>query len=315
MLHEIAITPDVFLKRGYATPELCDAHMQGLSLPLLEWCLIRNLRSGAWKKVIQDNRGEMSFYATQVWKGILKVGRLCTATGVGNVEPRDDQEWCQEAIDLHQSKPSLGILTTAATKRIYQQNREVAPVERRTSSAWWQSLEAGHPDGPTTGRRLVDYHARMLPILGYARSLIFIDPHLDPDRPGYASFLDLIEPAIRRPAPKPLIEVHRCCYEGSGPQRRIIQKEEWERRFRDQWSHRLKRHACEVKVFIWSDLHDRHLLSDLIGVHVGNGFDTSNDPNKTVCWTRVSAQHRDELQRAVDPAVNGSHLIHQFAIR
>jgi hypothetical protein len=45
---------------------------------------------------------------------------------------------------------------------------------------------------------------------------MFIDPHLDPARQHYSDFIQILR-ALRRPAVQPLIEVHRVCYEGSGP--------------------------------------------------------------------------------------------------
>jgi hypothetical protein len=70
--------------------------------------------------------------------------------------------------------------------------------------------------------------------------------------------------------------------------------------------------SCQV--FIWWDEHDRQVISNLIGLHFGNGFDTSRDANATATWTRMSSGERDAIQREFDPAVNGSKLYHRFMV-
>ena len=232
MLHEIAITPDVFLPRGYDPPQLCDACTEGLHRAILEWCIVRDLRAGEWKQFLRERRDEMPFRTRALWKCLLKAGRLCQSRSILPVPPTADTDWCQEALQLHGTTPCLGILASSATKSAFQQDRIVASVQTRTSSDWWEDLESGHPDGSTTKRSFADYGSRIRPLLNAARSLMFVDAHLDPTRPGYSRFLDMIGPALDRPVPKPRIEIHRCCYEGSGQQRRIIDAREWERRFR-----------------------------------------------------------------------------------
>ena len=315
MLHEIAITPDVFLPQGYDPPELCDACTEGLHRAVLEWCLVRDLRAGAWKQHLRERMSEMPFRTRSFWKNLLKAGRLCQFQPTPARAPAGDVDWCAEALELHQTSPCLGILASSATKSAYQQDRIVASIETRASSAWWNDLESGHPDGPTTKRRLSDYQSRLRPLLRASRGLMFVDPHLDPSRPGYSSFLDMIDSALTRQAPKPSIQIHRCCYEGSGAQRQVIAHQEWERRFRGRWGAALQAKNSKVEVFIWSDLHDRYLLSDLLGIHLGNGFDTSNDISKRVTWTRLSSRDRDNIQRDVDPRVHPDSLIHRFTIQ
>ena len=319
MLHEISITPDVFLPQGYNPPQLCEACTEGLHMALLEWCLIRDLRAGGWKQLLRDRMNEMPFRTRALWKNLMRSGRLQSFASALPANPTDDLEWCAEALECHKGVPCMGILASATTKRSFQQDSIVASIENRSSATWWQNLEVGHPDGPTTQRKLADYQSRLLPLLRAARSLMFIDPHLDPHldptKPHYANFIEMIRPALNRSAPKPKIEVHRCCTDGSGKDARVIDGTEWERRFKERWQTTLNSTGSQVEVFIWSDFHDRHLITDLLGIHLGNGFDTSNDVNKRVTWSRLASKDRDEVQRLFDRSANGSKLIHRFTVQ
>lgn len=284
-------------------------------MALLEWCLIRDLRDGGWKQLLREHMNEMPFRTRTLWKSLMRSGRLQSFASALSSNPTDDLQWCEEALEVHKGSPCLGILASAATKKTFQQESTVTSIENRSSSAWWKSLEAGHPGGPTTQRRLSDYQSRLLPLLNAARSLMFIDPHLDPAKQNYANFLELIRPALNRTTPKPKIEIHRCCSEGSGRDAKVIDGPEWERRFGERWQAMLRSAGSQIEVFIWSDFHDRHLITDLLGIHLGNGFDTSNDVNKRVTWSRLASRDRDEVQRLFDSSANGSKLIHRFTVQ
>jgi hypothetical protein len=143
---------------------------------------------------------------------------------------------------------------------------------------------------------------------------MFTDPHLDPTRNQYNDFLQLLRTAARSTGTQPRVEIHRVCYEGSGATRSFPQRDEWERRFRTQWDSALRSIHLPVEVFIWSDEHDRHVISNLIGLHLGNGFDVSGDPNAVSTWSRLSRQDRDQVQRDFDPGVNGNKLNHRFMV-
>lgn len=55
-----------------------------------------------------------------------------------------------------------------------------------------------------------------------------------------------------------------------------------------------------------------NFITDLLGIHLGNGFDTSNNLRARITWSRMSAKDRDEIQRNVDPSSNTNILKHHF---
>jgi hypothetical protein len=142
---------------------------------------------------------------------------------------------------------------------------------------------------------------------------MFIDPHLDPGRPQYRDFGRLLEEAGCR-TPAPSIEVHRVCYRGSGSQRQILNLQEIEEWFRTSLSETLRKVGLNIDVFIWDDFHDRHLISNLVGIAMANGFDTTTAPNAQTTWTRLGRVDRDDIQREFDPASNRHSLKGTFRI-
>lgn len=82
----------------------------------------------------------------------------------------------------------------------------------------------------------------------------------------------------------------------------------FERRFRDGMSANLRAAGLHAEVFIWDDFHDRYLISNLIGVSLPNGFDTTRNPDSITRWTRLGRSDRDDVQREFDPA-SGRHAL------
>jgi len=162
-------------------------------------------------------------------------------------------------------------------------------------------------------RTLAEYTRHLQPVLDCANSMMFIDAHLDPTQGRYRDFLSLLLATAGR-VTRPLIEAHRVCYIGSGPNRQFPTNDEWETRFHQAWDADLRRRGVTVEVFVWNDFHDRHLISDLIGIQMGNGFDTTADPSSVTTWTRLGRAERDDIQREFDPASGRHTLRHRFRI-
>jgi hypothetical protein len=72
--------------------------------------------------------------------------------------------------------------------------------------------------------------------------------------------------------------------------------------------------GIQVEIFIWDDHHDRYLITDLIGIGMENGFDTTTDPNAITTWMRLSRATRDDIQREFDPACVRHALRHRFSV-
>lgn len=68
------------------------------------------------------------------------------------------------------------------------------------------------------------------------------------------------------------------------------------------------------QVFLWDDLHDRYLISDLLGINLPYGFDTTTDSTSVTTWSRLGRVERDDVQREFDRASNRHTLRHAFTV-
>jgi hypothetical protein len=209
----------------------------------------------------------------------------------------------------HNIFPLNGIIVTDCISGLYKNHPLVAPIHKLPATSWW----AGRSPSIRPHRTLADYKAALTLVLKHANSIMFIDPHLDPGRRQYRDFCSLLEEAGNR-TPTPLIEIHRVCYQGSGINRTILSLQDIENTFKRTLSGALNKVGLNVEVFIWDDFHDRHLISNLVGVGLQNGFDTTTNPNTLTTWNRLGRSDRDDIQRDFDPASNRHFLKHRFTI-
>lgn len=315
MLHEVAITPSVFYPESYAHPGLCEAHMQGIRDALLEYLLVRDLRGGDWRTELLSRLEGMPNPAKQLIKTCITRGRLRVAPNAIKETPVDSFGWCNEALASHRSEPLSGILGCSKVKAAHSGEPLAASIEDRLAATWWQQCVVdSHPDGPRVRRNISAYLNRLGNILRYANHIIFADPHINPELPRYSQFVELLKTTARGAGPKALVEIHRVCYEDSGRNRTIVSKHEWQRRFSDALDADLTAVGVTAEVFIWDEDHDRHLISNLLGLHVGNGFDTSRNPSAVSTWTRLSSRERDAIQRYYDPQARSRGLYHRFKV-
>ena len=218
----------------------------------------------------------------------------------------------QEALRSHRRSPVAGILTCPKGKCAAAVESLVVSIDNRLACPWWQ--EAVVRTGWRVARNTQSYLTQLSLVLRYATHIMFIDPHLDPASHGYREFSRLLEAAARADGVHPRLEIHRVCYDGSGGARRILKRTDLEARFRESLEPSLVKLGMRIEIFVWSEGHDRHLLSNLVGIHMGNGFNVTKDPSARSTWTRLDRQSSDDIQREFDPAVHPGRLYHRFII-
>jgi hypothetical protein len=140
---------------------------------------------------------------------------------------------------------------------------------------------------------------------------MFIDANLDPTRPNYKEFYKLLEPLEKRQE-KPSVEIHRTIYERNRDGKAWPEPEEWKQRFCTsliaEVVHRLN---VKASVFLWKYMHDRFLITDLMGISLPNGFDIGKTDTT---WSTISRKDRDSRQREFDPFAHRDKLIDSFEI-
>lgn len=309
LLYEYAVTPDVFDVGSHSHEDVGTERFEYLKEVFLQEALLRNLRAGEWLCALKNNERPWHKRGMELLKKVVTQNRLRLAEKALETAPASDADWCREALASHKISPLTGVITTAMVADDVGPHPMLARIERLRSSQCWSS----RTPSVRLARCQAAYEDQVRLIMHCANSLMLIDPHLDPSQERYADVLPLLLLAQgRQPAPR--IEIHRVIYVGSGQNRQLINTAEWENRFRHAWGNDLSAAGLEVEIFIWDDHHDRYLITDLIGIEMGNGYDTTRNPNDITTWSRISRKDRDDIQREFDPACNRHTLRHHFVI-
>ncbi len=315
MLAEYAITPEVFSASAYTTPEASRHYLSALKEGIRSRGLVRNLHSGAWLRFVEANRDRWDMSRIKELLKVIMRDRLCDSPACSESVPSTPVQWCQEALESHAVSPLHGIIADQPTADLYQGENLIAPATQLTEKTWW----LGGKNSVELKRSTEAYSKELGPTLRHSKSIMFIDPHLDPTRDNYADFVELIKACgTRTPGPKielhGKIEIHRVCYSGSGKDRIVTTTHaEWEDRFKSRLGQTVRQMGLKVQVFLWDDFHDRYLISNLIGILIPNGFDTESNPS-TTRWARLDPGHRDSVEKEFDPAFERHRLLHRFAI-
>ena len=242
--------------------------------------------SGEWRRSFDHRSRTWHRRGMELIRKLTTQGRLIQFPSTLSASPSDDQDWCVEALDSHLAQEFTGgIIVTESVKTAYRGESLVARIDRLGSAPWWRARSPS----VTLSRTLADYADHLEPVLRCSNSLMFIDPHLDPMQARYCEFGNLVEMAGRR-QPRPTIEIHRVCYEGSGRERQFPTRNNFDyfkQRFHSGLSARFRAAELTAEVFIWDDFHDRYLISNLIGISLPNGFDTTRNRDSITRWTRL----------------------------
>lgn len=310
LINEYALTPDVFDSTCYSTDEVCRIYLQHLKEALLQDGLVRNLRDGDWLRVFDGNNRPWHLRGRELLRKLRSQSRFSTAASALANTPGSDSDWCHEALASHiNNSPLGGIVVTDSIAGNFTGNALVASIDKLSGAPWW----TGRSPSVRHRRDITSYLDNLKLILQCSNSIMFIDPHLDPTKRGYKDFIRILLSMAGRSL-VPLIEIHRVCYIGSGPSRQIIPHNDWEQRFQQSFAALLRIPRLSIEVFIWDDFHDRYLISNLLGIQMGNGFDVSANPNDLTTWNRLGRAERDDIQREFDPASQRHTLRHRFRV-
>lgn len=308
MLAEYAITPEVFSPSFYATPEASRHYLSALKEGIRSRGLVRNLHSGGWLRYVEENRDRWDMSRIKELLKVIVRDRLCDGPACSESVPSTPVQWCQEALESHGVSPLQGIIADQPTADLHEGETLIAPATQLTEKTWW----LGAKNSVELKRSTEAYLKELGPTLRHSKSIIFIDPHLDPTRDNYGGFVELLKACGTR-TPAPRIEIHRVCYSGSGRERQIVSETEWRSRFNTVLGQTVRQMGLQVEAFLWDDFHDRYLISNLIGILMPNGFDTETNPS-TTRWARLDRDHRDSVEKEFDPAFERHRLLYRFAI-
>lgn len=300
MFDEISIIPSVFKTASYGEGEsgrsLCEAEVRGIWNELMTCFVVRDLRGGAWAKSLWSNKTDSPNEVQKFIKALRCSTRLSTFESRKRSDPQNPSEWCDEALATHILDPLAGILACKAGKLANSNQPVVLEISKRLQEgSWWQKSVNG---GSRVIRTTASYREALKTVLKHANSIALMDPNLDPTAAPYRELPDLLVSAKRETSPQPSIEIHRVSY--AGINRNPVGGDEWASRFRKELLIPLKDAGLDAEVFIWPEDHDRHILTNLGGIHLGNGLSTSRNPNDFCTWTRMTKGVCDDVQRKFD---------------
>ena len=307
LLADYAITPDVFDSTSYSSDEVCRHCLRAIGEVMRSEGLVRDLRDGEWLSLFTAAARPWHRRGRELLRKLATQGRLISVPPELPRGPVNDLDWCDEALATHaRRKLTGGVIVTQPVKDAHRSNASVASIDRLHGAAWWATRS---PSVRLT-RCMRAYRRHLDLILRHAKSLCFVDPHLDPTKTRYERFSDLLVAAGTR-VPAPSVEIHRRLG-GPGPPHRIITQLELD--FRQKLAAPLQAAGLRADVFVWDQFHDRYLISNLVGISLPNGFDTSRNTADMTTWTRLGSRERDDVQREFDPASNRHRLHGKFAI-
>lgn len=307
MLDEYVLVPDIFDPAAYSHPALIEVCLPHLKEPLLQESLVRDLSDGGWSKYCLDNAGGLHRLCKELLRKLVQNNRLRRFPLAAAAAPVSAIEWCHEGRAGIGTDSLTGIIASHGTKQHFDCG-EVASIERLTGTPWWQRRSPS----VTVDRKTADYLTVLRRVLIQARSLMFIDPNLDPSSWSYREFALLLEPLAGRDV-KPRIEIHRSLAKGDGRDRTLPSVAEWQASFASL-AQALRQRSLQAEVFGWDDFHDRYLIADVVGMTVPAGFDVTTKLNDFSTWNRLGREDKDRFQRLYDPAANAAKLKWQFAI-
>lgn len=307
MLDEYILVPDIFDPAAYSNPAFIEMCLPHLKEPILQEAIVRDLWDGGWSKYCFENSGNLHRLCKEILRKLAQNNRLRRVPRARAAAPTSAVEWCHEGHAGIGADPPTGIIAGHGTKQQFDCG-EVASIEKLTGTAWWQARSPS----VVLDRKTADYLNVLHRVLRQARSLMFVDPNLDPSSWSYREFARLLEPLSAREV-KPRIEIHRSLAKGDGPNRTLPSTAEWQASFAPL-SEALRRWGLQAEVFGWDDFHDRYLITDVVGMSVPAGFDVTAKPNDLSTWSRLGRDDKDRFQRIYDPAANSALFRWRFDI-
>lgn len=250
-----------------------------------------DMRNGNWSRAT-DAVGPL---AKRFLTFARKNRRLILAPPQLDNDPEDDEGWMWEAQRFHETFPCQAVITHKELADTYA-DATIVSIERLNQTGWWEARSPSRNVNRTTA----DYRQALDLISRHANSLMFIDAYVDPLANNYREFPQLLLNAGAN-GRRPLIEIHRASWRRVNGQNQVQGLPQWMADF-EPWSNLLAGAGLKATVFLWEKMHDRYLISDLVGINVPYGFDISADAAETSTWTRLGSNERDKQQREFHPA-------------
>lgn len=302
MLHEFAFSPDVFFPSAFGVktdqgafiPGEAHGHLALASLwkGIERFGVIRDLSNGKWGGALDERQVDLHPRSRELLKKLRFNGRVIPAAAQIATSPTAEKDWLAEALASHTAEPKItqffGTDEFCASVKV----SDYEDLPRGISKIPFCAPFSGGGCSIKVDRNVVAYTKVLKPLVKYSRSLMFIDPYLDLQAPNYQDFLILLK-NIASINSGVDIELHRQIKTTNGGQLRSAG--DWKQRFEHVLSADPVLKSLNIKVFIWDEFHDRYLITNLMGISVPYGFDTTNK-NEATRWSMLSPQDASDVR-------------------
>jgi hypothetical protein len=303
MLREYVLTPDIFDASCYSNQKICRPLFKNILDPLLQEGIVRNLRDGEWIDYVNDETFSLYPMAKYFLEQLILKKRLRRFPKTSENAPQNYRDWCGEALKTNDEDLDGIIVSEEIYKdKKFKNQGKIGSIEQLHLRSWWRDRSSSL----RVSRNIEAYSAKLKLILKQATHLMFIDPNIDPRKGNYRDFYKLLIAAKRSDIP-PLIQIYRK--NDSATDIKL-----WEKIFRESLADKLLQAGLKAEVFIWDEFHDRYLITNLIGINLPYGFDTTTKPNAKTTWCRLGEKDREEVQKEFDPNAYHHQLKHRFLI-
>ncbi len=303
MLYEFAFSPDVFFPEAFgvkaANGEVIAAENHGhLALSTLwkgieRFGVIRDLAAGSWGKNLEARREGLHARSRELLKKLRSDGRIVSSCAHYSSLPQNEMDWLNEAMASHKSEPQLAQFFGTDDFCSSLKANDYLQLPKGISKIPFCPPFSGGGCSLKVERNVEAYIIALRSLIKHSRSLMFIDPYLDLKADNYQGFLKLLR-EIASINPSIEIELHRQIKTAYGEQ--FMSATDWRLRFEDAIASIQSLKKLNINVFIWDEFHDRYLISNLMGVSVPYGFDTTNKSDATR-WTMLSPQDTDDVRQ------------------
>lgn len=304
MLASFAVGPGALDNTRATSPNAFDSGVGCLNDLCQAEGVFLDMRDGAWGLALE----RASHTAREFWAFAQGRRRLIRVAPALPSEPDNDEEWLWEAQALHPNHSCRAIIAHDGLATQYGDTPVVVSIERLNSAAWWRERSPSMEVPRSTSA----YLKVLGLVLRHANLLMFIDANIDPCARNYDEFPQLLLAAGTSHS-RPSVQIHRASWRRRRGENVVQPLAQWVEDFA-AWGHRLARAGRRADVFLWEDVHDRYLVSDMVAINLPYGFDVGRGSAPPTTWSRLGRKDQERLQREYEPGCRLRRFVNQFSI-
>ena len=295
MLSEFAILPDVMIAHNYEHPDLAKLCLRSLFNSLEKDGVVRDLSSN-WRNELIRSPNHLHPVARELMEFLVKHGRI-TPDVVSSVDKKNSiEEWLALAVNSHEKLP-LDAIVAKSAKTV--KSAPIVDVTELNGPDWSKKLNT---ESLHVACSLGGYTNALRKIARLSKQMIIIDPYLYPNSytGNYKQFPDLL---VKFATQNKYLhfDIH-------------VKEQKNERVDVDSFMTSLKKSNWkgELRLFVWSQLHDRFILSNLIGLAMPKGLEILGRKETPRIWTRLSENHRKKIAEEHDPNLQRNKIFDRY---